>query len=360
MFPLSGGVVRFPHLAFGYVRELHRRLDHLGRGRARPRRSRSRRRCSTPPSTPRSPTAHTVNGETVHTLTALGYGTRGRPDGAVRGRQLLRRPLVRPDQQRAGLVEARHHPAGDRRRSCSPRSTARTSPATGFTPPGWHGVFTAIATSGIVFSYLGFRQGIELAGETDNPQAQRADRRGRLGADHRRDLRPAAGRLHRRARPGDLAQVGRLGQPAASPTTSARSPRSRRALGLGWLAVLLYVDAIVSPGDTGLIYTTITSRISYAMARNGNAPQTLAPHHRPRRPAGQPGPGLRRRADRVPAVPELAAAGRLHHLGDRAVLRVRPAGAGRAAPADARPASGRSGCPAGTSIPFLALLGART
>jgi len=40
--------------------------------------------------------------------------------------------------------------------------------------------------------------------------------------------------------------------------------------------VLLYADAIVSPGDTGLIYTTTTSRISYAMARNGNAPQKLA------------------------------------------------------------------------------------
>ena len=47
-------------------------------------------------------------------------------------------------------------------------------------------------------------------------------------------------------------------------------------LGLGWLSLLLYADAIVSPGDTGLIYTTITSRISYAMARNGNAPQSLA------------------------------------------------------------------------------------
>ena len=33
------------------------------------------------------------------------------------------------------------------------------------------------------------------------------------------------------------------------------------ALGLGWLATLLYIDAIVSPGDTALIYTTITARI---------------------------------------------------------------------------------------------------
>ena len=40
--------------------------------------------------------------------------------------------------------------------------------------------------------------------------------------------------------------------------------------------MLLYIDAIVSPGDTGLIYTTITARISFAMARNGNAPRVLA------------------------------------------------------------------------------------
>jgi amino acid transporter len=47
-------------------------------------------------------------------------------------------------------------------------------------------------------------------------------------------------------------------------------------LGLGWLAVLLYIDAIVSPADTGLIYTTVTGRVSYAMGRNGNAPRVLA------------------------------------------------------------------------------------
>ncbi len=59
-------------------------------------------------------------------------------------------------------------------------------------------------------------------------------------------------------------------------------------LGLGWLAVLLYIDAVVSPGDTGLIYTTITSRISFAMARNGNAPAERSAHdHRQGRPAGR-------------------------------------------------------------------------
>ncbi len=39
--------------------------------------------------------------------------------------------------------------------------------------------------------------------------------------------------------------------------------------------MLLYIDAIISRADTGLIYITVTSRISYAMAKNGNAPERL-------------------------------------------------------------------------------------
>jgi amino acid transporter len=40
----------------------------------------------------------------------------------------------------------------------------------GFAPYGTHGVFEAIAAAGIIFSYLGFRQGVELAGESENPK----------------------------------------------------------------------------------------------------------------------------------------------------------------------------------------------
>ena len=47
-------------------------------------------------------------------------------------------------------------------------------------------------------------------------------------------------------------------------------------MGLSWLAVLLYIDAFISPADTALIYTTVTARIAYAMGRNGNAPRSLA------------------------------------------------------------------------------------
>ena len=40
----------------------------------------------------------------------------------------------------------------------------------GFAPSGVDSIFSAVATAGIVFSYLGFRQGIELAGESSNPK----------------------------------------------------------------------------------------------------------------------------------------------------------------------------------------------
>jgi amino acid transporter len=142
----------------------------------------------------------------------------------------------------------------------------------GFTPYGWHGVFESIATAGIVFSFLGFRQGVELAGETDNP------RRNVplavvgsvlicgviyillqivfLGAVPPDQLGHGWAKLSFENDFGPLAGIAKI-------------------IGLSWLATILYVDAVISPGDTGLIYTTVTARISYAMARNRNAPAAL-------------------------------------------------------------------------------------
>jgi hypothetical protein len=36
-------------------------------------------------------------------------------------------------------------------------------------------------------------------------------------------------------------------------------------VGLGWLATLLYIDAVISPSGTGLIYTAVASRVSYGL-----------------------------------------------------------------------------------------------
>ncbi len=42
--------------------------------------------------------------------------------------------------------------------------------ADGFNPDGLHGILLAVSTSGIIFSYLGFEQADQLAGEAKNPK----------------------------------------------------------------------------------------------------------------------------------------------------------------------------------------------
>jgi amino acid transporter len=62
---------------------------------------------------------------------------------------------------------------------------------------------------------------------------------------------------------------------ATGPYSTFTGPWAQLAalLSLGWLAAILYFDAIVSPGGTGLIYTAATSRVSYGLSRNGYVPQ---------------------------------------------------------------------------------------
>jgi amino acid transporter len=56
-------------------------------------------------------------------------------------------------------------------------------------------------------------------------------------------------------------------------------------LGLTWLATLLYADAIVSPGGTGLSVIASTARLNYAMGRSGQIPALFARLNRYQVPA---------------------------------------------------------------------------
>ncbi|GAA1765419.1 APC family permease [Nocardioides hankookensis] len=273
MFPLSGGVVRFPHLAFGsFASYAAGWITWVAVATTAPIEVEAALQYATKyaPFT----REHMVDGEVVHTLTGLGYASAvvlmavfvvinyygikwfARINNVLVWWKIAIILLVIA----AFMVSAFH---------------TENFTDYGFMPEGWHGVFTAIATSGIVFSYLGFRQGIELAGETDNP---------------RRNVPIAVvGSVLLTALIYILLQVAFI---AALPQSTLADSGSwsqlsfegdfgplaaiATLLGLGWLSVLLYADAIISPADTGLIYTTVTSRISYAMARNGNAPQALA------------------------------------------------------------------------------------
>jgi amino acid transporter len=273
MFPLSGGVVRYPHLSFGsFASYTTGWITWVAVATTAPIEVEAALQYATKyaPFT----SEHQVNGETVHTLTALGYASAvvlmavfvvvnyygikwfARVNNAMVGWKIFIILLVVV----AFLVTAFH---------------GENFSSHGFTPSGWHGVFTATATSGIVFSFLGFRQGIELAGETDNPKRNVpiavigsvlitgviyvALQIAFIGSLDPRILADSGSWA-------DLSFKNDFGPLAALASI----------LGLGWLAVLLYADAIISPGDTGLIYTTVTSRISYAMAKNGNAPSKLA------------------------------------------------------------------------------------
>ncbi|WP_222432268.1 APC family permease [Leekyejoonella antrihumi] len=274
MFPLSGGVVRFPHMSYGsFASYLTGWITWVAVVTTAPIEVEAVLQYATKYAG--FTTKHTVNGEIVHTLTTLGYLTAvilmavfvvinyfgirwfARVNNVLVWWKLFIIVLVV-----IAFFAAAFHPGN---------FTAMG----GFKPEGWHGIFTAIATSGIVFSYLGFRQGIELAGETDNPKrnvpfavigsvlitgviyvALQAAFIGALGPD-------ILAKSHTWA---NLSFENDFGPLAALASL----------LGMGWLAVLLYIDAIASPGDTGFIYTTVSSRISYAMGKNGNAPQSLA------------------------------------------------------------------------------------
>ncbi|MEV6211993.1 APC family permease [Kitasatospora sp. NPDC051914] len=140
----------------------------------------------------------------------------------------------------------------------------------GFAPFGLKGVLAAISTSGIIFALLGFEQAIQLAGESKNPK---------------RDIpRAVLGSVAIGTTIYVLLQVVFIAAlPAGAfakgwenldfPGISGPFAGLATLVGLGWLAWVLYFDAIVSPGGTGLIYTTSTSRISYGLSKNGYAPQ---------------------------------------------------------------------------------------
>jgi amino acid transporter len=143
----------------------------------------------------------------------------------------------------------------------------------GFMPYGWKGVFLALSSGGVIFAGLGFEQAVQLGGETRNPRRNIpfAIIGGMTVAIVLYIALQVAFILA--LDPSELSKgwgaisfSGGFGPFAALAT----------ALGLGWLAVLLYTDAIVSPGGTGLIYTGASARLTFALARNGFIPSAFA------------------------------------------------------------------------------------
>ena len=154
----------------------------------------------------------------------------------------------------------------------------------GFFVPGAGFSSVIIAVPGaVIFSLMGFEQAVQLGGESKNPK---------------RDLPRAviASILFGAvtyigvqiafivALDPALLSNGRTWADLVDPNTTnpalvalQSAPFYQVALlaGVGWLAALLRLDAIVSPGGTGLIYLTSSSRVSFGLSRSGYLPKAF-------------------------------------------------------------------------------------
>lgn len=164
------------------------------------------------------------------------------------------------------------------------RGSNFTSLAGGFKPMGIAPIFEALSTTGIIFAYLGFRQALDFAGESKNPQ---------------RDVPLATilsivittviyvclqigfiGAINWHIAGVNVGNWGGLGTShwAQAPLWSAL-----KAGGIGWIAsyaFVLLIDSGISPSGTGWIYSGATTRIGYGMSVVGLAPKALQKHNK--------------------------------------------------------------------------------
>lgn len=141
----------------------------------------------------------------------------------------------------------------------------------GFAPFGAKGVLAALP-AGVVFAYQGFEQAVQLGAESRDPARHVAPAViGAVGIGvvlyllleivFVGSLSPAA-LVHGWAHP--------VGRGAFGPFAAIAT-----RLGITWLAVVLYIDAFVSPAGTGLVYTATSSRVLYALGRDRYLPEAL-------------------------------------------------------------------------------------
>jgi len=142
-----------------------------------------------------------------------------------------------------------------------------------FAPYGWSAVFTAVATSGIVFAFNGFQSPVSLAGEARNPSKSVP-----FAIICSILLALVIYLLLQSAYIGSLNPADIL---KGWNHFDFKSPFAELALALNlnWLAILLYLDAFVSPSGTGTIYTATTSRMIYAMERSNTLPKIFGNVH---------------------------------------------------------------------------------
>jgi amino acid transporter len=141
--------------------------------------------------------------------------------------------------------------------------------ADGFNPFGAKGVLAAVSTSGIIFALLGFEQADQLAGESSRPKRD-IPRAVLFSVLIGAVIYIALQIVFLGALPPS--QIGHSWATGAYTAMTGPFAQLATLVGVGWLAAILYVDAIISPAGTGLIYTTSSSRVSYGLSKNGYFP----------------------------------------------------------------------------------------
>jgi amino acid transporter len=134
------------------------------------------------------------------------------------------------------------------------------------------GVVAAISGGGILFSLLGFRTAMDLAGETRQPQ-RNVPLAMALGLGISLAIYLVLQLAFLVAVPPELLGRG-WGQ---LQLTAHGGPLVALAmgLGLGWVAKLLLIDAVISPSATAMAYMGAAARVSWMMGRCGVLPRWL-------------------------------------------------------------------------------------
>jgi amino acid transporter len=149
-----------------------------------------------------------------------------------------------------------------------------------FWSEGWHGVLAAIPGA-VIFSFLGFSEATQLAAEAKKPQSAipiavlgsvgiglvlyLVIQFSFIGAIEPNALLHGWGQMSFDHDNGPFAGIA-------------------LTMGLGWLAQLIYMDAVISPTGAAIIYTTTTARMNYAASQTKILPNwfsRLNQHHVP-------------------------------------------------------------------------------
>jgi amino acid transporter len=145
---------------------------------------------------------------------------------------------------------------------------------TGHTIP--KSIMRAIPRAGIVFALLGFEQAVQLGGESKNPQRDlpRAVISSILLGAFIYIMAQLA--FTAALNPATIVHVKTWASLAKTTLLSESPYRTVAAVaGLSWLAWILRFDAVISPGGTGMIYLTSSSRISFGLSKNGYIPEVF-------------------------------------------------------------------------------------